>query len=68
MHRLTELTNISKGSVRVKMSNGSEYVLPPATTIKNITITNYDDIVGQVKVKENLTEVGEHGRKKRLDG
>ena len=66
--RVSELTNTSKRGISVQLCNGPTVDLPPNATIKNVEISNINDIKGQVKVKEDLSEIGEsHGSKQRID-
>ncbi len=66
--RVSELTNTSKQEISVHLCNGPTIELPPNGTIRNVEISNINDIKGQVKVKEDLSEIGEsHGSKQRID-
>ncbi len=66
--RVSELTNTSKQEILVHLCSGPTIGVPPNGTLRNVEIANINDIRGQVKIKEDLSEIGgSHGSKQRID-
>lgn len=64
--RLKSLKNLTNRRVRVEFLSGMSANLLPGSTIENVTITNFEEIKGQVSGIEDLTEVVESQGKTQL--
>lgn len=68
MARVTEITNTSGKDLDVQLTGGAKVTLPPNASLKDADIDNIDNLRGQAKVIENLTEVGTPQGKTLLHG
>lgn len=55
--KCSSITNTSDHSVYIKLAGGTQIMLPEGACLKNVTVTNLEDIREKVSVVPNLTEV-----------
>ncbi len=60
------IQNISQKTVPLKLKNGQQVDLPSGSSLENVSITNEDELKGQVSFTRDLTEVNESEGKTRL--
>lgn len=64
--RVASLKNSSGSPVQVKLSDGVEVTLPAGTALRNVDVSNVDEIRDRVEVINDLTEVPPSTGKMRL--
>ena len=67
MTRVSKIENTSENDVNVELKGGLKITLQPRTALHNVEITNIGGIKGKVTVKEDLSEIGTHGGRTRID-
>jgi len=60
------ITNISQGTVTLKERGGADIALPPGAQVKNVDVTNINQVSGSVKFVGDLSEVHEKTPKTKL--
>jgi len=57
--KLKKIKNSSDVSVKLEHKNGAITILPPKATLKNVNISNLEEVKGNVETVTDLTEVTE---------
>jgi len=65
--RLVKIKNNSNEDVELKHKGGAKTILPPGTELKDVDITNLDEVKGRTKTTIDLTEVKENQGKIKLN-
>ena len=55
--RLTKLENVSSENVKIEQPSGGQFMLTPGNSVEHVEISNLHEVLGQVKVSHDLTEV-----------
>ncbi len=55
--RIRKMKNVSNHNVSVKQPSGAEFMLTPGNSVENVQVSNLKEVLGDVSIKHDLTEV-----------